>query len=148
MDNFPHLPTLLLVAAAVVALVFILNRFLFRPLNEILDKRASEVDAAREEFERARQHQDERLSAIEERLAGARKEAFAVREEAQHEAREERDDVLAAARADALATVDKAKGEIRDQVDAAREQLDVDAQGLAQQIVEQLLGRPVDKEKS
>jgi F-type H+-transporting ATPase subunit b len=148
MDNFPHPPTLLMVAAAVVALVFILNRFLFRPINEILAKRQAEVDEARAEFERARQLQEERFAEIEDRLSGARKEAFGIRESAQQEARDERDAVLAAARADAMKSVETAKAEIREQVDQARKQLDEDAQGLARQIVEQLLGRPVDKEQS
>lgn len=148
MDNFPHPPTLLLVAAAVVALVFILNRFLFRPINEILAKRQAEVDEARTEFERARRLQEQRMHEIEERLSRARRDAFSIREAAQQEARAERDEVLAAARADAMKSVESARAEIREQVDQARRQLDDDAQGLAKQIVEQLLGRPVEKEHS
>ena len=61
MENFPHPPTMLAVAAAVVVLVFILNRWLFGPLNEILAKRRSEVDEARRRFEEARSTQEERL---------------------------------------------------------------------------------------
>lgn len=143
MENFPHPPTLILVAAAVVALVFILNRWLFGPLNEILAKRQSEVDEARAEFERAKEVQDQRIAEVEARLAEARKQAYGVREKAIQEGRAQRDDVLAEARAETMERVEAAKQEIQDEVEGARRQLEEDARSIAKRIAEQLLGRPV-----
>lgn len=134
---------MLLVAAAVVALVFILNRFLFGPLNAILAERERETDSARAEFEKARQLEDQRLTQIEERLDAARKEAFAIRGEATHEGRAQRDAALAAARADAAAEIERARGEITEQVAAAKKQLSAEAETLARQVAERLLGRHV-----
>jgi F-type H+-transporting ATPase subunit b len=144
MENFPHPQTIVLVAAAIIVLVFILNRWLFGPLNAILTQRQNEIDAAREEFEGATRVQNERLEAVEARVAESRKESFAIREQAHGEAREHREQVLAAAREDAAKEIEGARAEISKQIDAARGQLESDADEIARTIAERVLGRPVD----
>lgn len=134
---------MLLVAAAVVALVVILNRFLFGPLNAILAQRERETETARAEFEAARQLEESRLAEIEARLDATRKEAFAIRGEAQREGRSQRDETLAAARADATAEVDRARADIARQVHEAKQQLTEQAATLATQVAERVLGRPI-----
>lgn len=143
MDNFPHLPTILFVGAAVLTLVFILNKWLFGPLNRILAAREAETEAAREAFEAARATQDERLAAIEVELAQARKEAFGIREQEQLAGKAKRDEVLAAARADASEQVEKAKAELQAEVDSARQTLEAQADEIASSIAKRLLGREV-----
>ncbi|NKB86927.1 MAG: hypothetical protein GKS06_01730 [Acidobacteria bacterium] len=144
MENFPHPPTIILVGAAVVALVFILNRWLFGPLSQILEQRQNETDAARAAFDEAQQKQSERLDAVESRVAESRKESFAIREQAHGEGREHRDRVLAEAREEAAQEIEGARAEIKEQIDAARSQLETDADALAKSIAERVLGRPVD----
>lgn len=143
MENFPHPPTLALVAAAVLVLVWILNRWLFGPLNGILAERQAEIADARAEFEQAKQIQDERIAQVESRLADARKEAFGVREAAIRDGRSRRDQVLAEARADAQASVDRAREEIQRQVAEAKDELEAEAETIARRVAEQLLGRRV-----
>jgi F-type H+-transporting ATPase subunit b len=144
MENFPHPPTIILVGAAVVALVFILNRWLFGPLSQILEQRQNEIDAARAAFDEAQAKQSERLDAVEARVAESRNEAFAIREEAHNEAREHRDRVIADARDEAAQEIEGARAEIKQQIDDARTQLEKDADSLARSIAERVLGRPVD----
>ncbi len=143
MDNFPHLPTIALVAAAVVALIFIANRWLFGPLNAILAQRQAEIDDASAAFADAIRAQEQRLAEVEERVSKARKEAYAIREQAHTEARADRDRVLGEARAEAALKVETAKAEIDAQIEAARRQLATDADDLAERIAERLLERPV-----
>jgi len=143
MDNFPHPPTMLLIAAAVLTLVFLLNRYLFRPLTAILDKRREETESARREFDEARRIQEERIAEIEARLESARREAFEIRESAQKDARAARSNLLAEARAEAGAELEKAKEQIRAQVEEAKKGLATDAESLARQAAERLLRRPV-----
>jgi F-type H+-transporting ATPase subunit b len=144
MENFPHLPTILLIAGAVLALVFILNRWLFGPLNAILAQRQAEIDDARDEFEAAQRVQNERLAAVEARVAESRRESYGIREQAQGEARERREQILAAAREDAAKEIEAARAVIGRQIEAARTQLESDADGIARTIAERILGRPVD----
>lgn len=143
MDNFPHLPTLVLVAAAVVVLIFILNKFLFGPLNEILAKRQAEVEEARAAFDDATRQQDARLQQVEQRLADARKESFVLREREQAEGKRLREAELSAARADAAAAVEQAKAELQAEVDVAKQQLEHQADEIARKVAERLLDRPV-----
>ncbi len=144
MENFPHLPTILLIAGAVLALVFILNRWLFGPLNAILAQRQAEIDDARDELEAAQRIQDERLAAVEVRVAESRRESYGIREQAHGEARERREQMLAAAREDAAKEIEAARAEIGRQIEAARTQLESDADEIARTIAERILGRPVD----
>jgi len=139
---------MLLVAAAVIALVFILNRWLFGPLNAILAQRQNEIDTARAEFDTAQRVQNERLEAVEARVAEGRKESFAIREQAHGEAREHRDQALAAAREDAAKEIEGARAEITQQIDDARTQLESDADEIARTIAERVLGRTVGAEGS
>jgi len=144
MENFPHPPTILLVAAAVVALVFILNRWLFGPLNTILAQREAEIDTARTALEESQRVQNERLAAVEARVSESRKESYGIREQAHGEAREEREKVLTAARDDAAKEIEQARAEIGKQIDGARTQLESDADEIARTIAARILGRPVD----
>ncbi|HJO05286.1 MAG TPA: ATP synthase F0 subunit B [Acidobacteriota bacterium] len=143
MDNFPHLPTIALVAAAVVAVVIIANRWVFGPLNVILARRQTEIDEAGEAFADATRIQEERLAEVEARVAQARKEAYAIREAAHGEARAERDRVLGEARAEAARKVEEAKAAIDEQIEQARLQLEADAGDLAKRIADRILSRPV-----
>jgi len=141
MDNFPHPPTMILVAAALLVLVFILNRWLFGPLNQILSRRADEIASAQAAFDNARRTQEERLAAVEAQLAEARKEAFSIREAEQAAARQKRDGLLADARAEAMQRVEQARDELRREVDTARQELEARAEELAGNIAQRLLGR-------
>ena len=143
MDNFPHLPTIALVAAAVVAMVFLANRWVFGPLNAILAKRQAEIDGASEALADATRVQEERLAQVEERVSKARKEAYAIREQAHAEARAERDRLLSEARAEAALKVEEAKAAIDAQIEAARRQLEADSGDLAQRIADRILDHPV-----
>lgn len=143
MDNFPHLPTIALVAAAIIAMVIIANRWLFGPLTAILAKRQAEIDGASEAFANAVRIQEERLAEVEERVSTARKEAYGIRQHAQAEARAERERLLGEARAEAARTVEEAKAEIDTQINEARQQLEADAGDLAKQIADRILARPV-----
>jgi len=143
MDNFPHLPTMLSVAAAVVALVFILSRYLFRPLGGILEERRAKVDGARLELEEAQALQEQRLADIESRLTETRREAFAIRDRAQQDARARLDEHVRVAREQVRSEMEEAEGRIKDSVESECRKLDDKARALADQLVEQILGRPV-----
>lgn len=143
MDNFPHLPTILSVAAAVVALVFVLSRFLFRPLGAILEERRAKVDGARRELEESQALQERRLAEIEARIAETRKEAFAIRDRAQQEARARVDERVRAAREEVRSEMEAAEERIKAMVEEERGKLDERAKELSEQIVERILGRRV-----
>jgi len=77
-----NLSTLLLQVANFLVMVFILTRFLFKPLKEMLDRRAAQVTKAMDEAERAA-HEAERLRlGYEKKHANIDSEIAALKNEA------------------------------------------------------------------
>ena len=146
MENFPHLPTLLSVGAAVVFLMLVLNQFLFKPLRTIIDERERRTTHAQEELEAANILQADRLDQIDNRLKEARREAHDIRDTAQRAGRAERDERMMEARKAAQDIVEKAREELAADVEIAHKALESEAERLSQLIAEQVLGRPVGSE--
>lgn len=143
MENFPHVPTLLSVGAAVIFLMLVLNQFLFKPLRGIVDERERRTTAARAKLDEAAAVQAQRLDEIEQRLKEARREAFGIRDAAQRAGRAQRDELMAEARREAHKIVETAREEIAADLEVARKDLESEAERLSQMIAEQVLGRPV-----
>lgn len=136
--------TLALQTVNVVVLVWLLSRFLFRPVSDIIAKRQAaarkliddasrERDAAHAERERARA---ERAS-----LAAARDDAL---KDALAQAAAERERLIAAARADAQALRDAARAQADADVVQRAKALDARATRLAIDIAAKLLARLPD----
>ena len=146
MENFPHLPTLLSVGAAVVFFMLVFNQFIFKPIRTIIDERERRTTHAQEELEAANILQAERLDQIANRLKEARREAHDIRDTAKRAGRAERDERMMEARKAAQDIVGKAREELAADVEIARKDLESEAERLSQVIAEQVLGRPVGSE--
>jgi F-type H+-transporting ATPase subunit b len=142
MENFPHLPTLLSVGAAVIVLTLVLNQFLFKPLRAIIDERQRRSEEARGKLEEAQATQAQRLDEIEARLREARREAHETREQALRAGRARRDELMGEARQQAHALVEEARAS---DIEVARKDLETEARRLSEMITERVLGRPVGK---
>ena len=143
MENFPHLPTLLSVGAAVIFLTLVLNQFLFKPVRGIIDDRERRTKDARDELDGASALQTQRLDEIEMRLKDTRREAYDIRDAAQRAGRAERDERMMEARQTAQEIVEKAREELAGDLETARKDLESEADRLSQMIAERVLGRPV-----
>jgi F-type H+-transporting ATPase subunit b len=143
MENFPHLPTLLSVGAAVIFLTLVLNQFLFKPVRGIIDDRERRTKDARDQLDGASALQTQRLDEIEMRLKDTRREAYDIRDAAQRAGRAERDERIMEARQTAQEIVEKAREELAGDLETARKDLESEADRLSQMIAERVLGRPV-----
>ena len=143
MENFPHLPTILSVAFAVLVLILVLNQLLFKPLRTIIDERERRTNEARADLDEARGVQERRLDEIEQRLKEARREAYEIREAAQRAGRIRRDELMAEARHQAHQLVDEARQEIAADLETARHDLEAEAERLSQMIADCVVGRPL-----
>jgi|AP59_1055472.scaffolds.fasta_scaffold67885_2 F-type H+-transporting ATPase subunit b len=143
MENFPHLPTLLSVGAAVIFLTLVLNQFLFKPVRGIIDDRERRTKDARDQLDGASALQTQRLDEIEMRLKDTRREAYDIRDAAQRAGRAERDERMMEARQTAQEIVEKAREELAGDLETARKDLESEADRLSQMIAERVLGRPV-----
>lgn len=141
MENFPDLPTILSVAAAALLTMWIVNRWLFKPLLRIIEERQRRSGEAQLRLEEAQELQTQRLAEIEASLAEARREAYEIRDAAQRAGRERRDALMNEARQEALQMLEAARQEINADFEAARGDLEKEADRLAEMIAERLLGR-------
>lgn len=146
MENFPHLPTILSVASAVLVLTLMLTQFLFKPLRGIIDERARRTKEARGEFDAARAEQERRVDEIEQRLKEARREAYEIRDASQRAGRAQRDALMTEARQQAHEVVHQARQEIAADVETARNDLEAEAERLSKMIADRVLGRALSRD--
>ncbi|MEO2065366.1 F-type H+-transporting ATPase subunit b [Thermovibrio guaymasensis] len=132
-----------LAVQAVNFLVFmvLINKFLFKPLLELMEEREREVGAVYSEVEALKEKANSLFSQVEELLARAKEEAKAKIDEAVREAREEREKILSEAQEEALKKVEKAKEEIWKSFEEEKAKLEKEAERIAEEIVKKILGK-------
>lgn len=73
----------ILISLANLAILFlILKRFLFKPVQNMLNTRRNEIDSQYDDAQKAKQNAEEMQSELTERLAGAKQEAESIVKEA------------------------------------------------------------------
>jgi F-type H+-transporting ATPase subunit b len=133
--------SVLWVIGFVLVLSIVLDRLLLRPVTRIMKTREGAIVSARELAETSRARAQAATDEFDAKTRAARAEVYRQMEEKRRAALSTRADLVAATRQE----VDRSKGDavarLRSQADAARIQLDRDADTLASTIVERVLGR-------
>ena len=119
-----------------------LKHFLFKPVQNILNKRAAEVESTYHDAEEARSSAQAMQSEYEERLKGAYEEAGSIVRTANERAAARSEELLSEARAEASAMKAKAEREIENDRKKAAGELKNDISLLALDIA----GKVVEKE--
>ena len=133
--------TLVVHIAIIITMVFVLNRFLFRPVGRTLKEREARTHGRTGEAREIIQRVKESLSRYENSLRRARAEGYGLLEQQQSEAYGERQRKIAAVREEVGELLDKEKGQIREQVEQARQTLRGEAERVAASIRTQVLRR-------
>lgn len=138
----PNLSLLLIMVCFWVTL-WIVYRFLIRPVGAVIGERRRRVDEAQQEWSAKNETYLAAVSQVEDGVAGAARDAARVRAEARQRAMDERQAALERARARAderltavLDTLDREAG-------AARDDLRGRAEELARMLAGRLLGREI-----
>jgi len=128
---------------SIILLIYVLNRTLFKPINQVLDERnrlgAGRIVEAREMLD----EYEERLGKYEEQLREARAEAYQYLEAQRREALVARQAMIAQVKAETATQIEAAKEDIARQVNDAKQNLEGEARAMASTISSQLLHRPV-----
>lgn len=133
----------LFIFLSILCLIFILNRTLFKPINQVLDERERLGAGRLDEAKRLLAQHEARLSGYEAQLQQARAEAYQHLESQRREAQAARAEAIAQAKSDVTAQIDAAKQEIANQTAAAKSNLEQEARAMAATISSQLLKRPI-----
>lgn len=102
----------ILISLANLAILFlILKRFLFKPVQNMLNTRRNEIDSQYDDAQKAKQNAEEMQSELTERLAGAKQEAESIVKEAADAAKLRSDKIVEDAKTTADGIIRQAKAD-------------------------------------
>ncbi|GEM_PF-146566 len=127
-------------------LLFILHRFLTKPVLEFLDTRKKEIQSNLTQSQEARQEADKILAEYRDKMANARREAMEVMEKAKKRGAEKEKELYAEAREKAQEMLEEAKGEIRGEVEKARKELVSEVGQLSVKIASSIIEKEIDEQ--
>jgi F-type H+-transporting ATPase subunit b len=136
----PNLSLILIMACFWVTL-WIVYRFLVRPVGKVISERRRRIDDAQSEWSAKNEEYRMTLSRVEDEVGAAAKEAAKIRDGARQHAMEERQATLDAARARADERLAGVLKSLDDETEAVRADLRTRARELARLLAGRLLGR-------
>lgn len=138
--------TLILQIVNFLILVAILYKFLFKPLQAFLAKRAEGIRSSLEEAKRAREEAQRLQEEFQARIQTIQREAQERREAALREVEEERQRLIRASKDEAERLLGEAKTQIEVEVKRAKATLREEAVSLSLEIAERILQRSLTDE--
>lgn len=124
-----------------IVFVFVLNRILFRPIGQVLDKRETLTEGARSEARAAGRQFDALLADYEAGIRQARGENYRFLETQRAVALEERNRTIDEAKQRAADELNRAKAEVAKQYSQAKAALETESREIARQISSSVIGR-------
>lgn len=138
--------TTLIQAINFLILIFLLSKFLFKPLVTFLAERSAGIEKSLAEAKAAREAAAKAQTDYQAQIRETQREIAAIREQGQREVEAERQRLIQASRAEADRLIAQAKAEIEAETKRAKAALREDAAGIALAAAERLLGRAVSGE--
>ncbi|HSP61596.1 MAG TPA: hypothetical protein VLQ90_01290 [Pyrinomonadaceae bacterium] len=135
--------TLILHVLIILVMVYVLNKTLFKPINQILEARDRRTRGRLSEAQEILKSVSEQLANYERQLRRARGEAYAFSESERGAAMQARQQKLNEMRAQLSESIAQEKKAIAQQADEARGTLDVESRRLAREIGARVLSRPI-----
>ncbi|MGE5358174.1 MAG: ATP synthase F0 subunit B [Bacteroidales bacterium] len=127
----------------VLVLAVILDRLLFKPLTRVMAERESRVKSAIELAAQSADRARAASAAFDERTAAAQAEVYREMDAKRRAALERRTELLGHTREEVEASIVGARARVAAQANAARADLERDAQALADAVASRVLGRKV-----
>lgn len=131
--------TLFVHIAIILAMIWILNRTLYRPINRVLEAREKNKGGHSTEAEVILSDVSAKESRYTKELLDARSAGYALIEKEQKKAAAARDKKIADAKAAAGTTFETGKADLEKQVVAAKTEIDTEAEKLAESIAANIL---------
>lgn len=128
---------------SILLLIFILNRTLFKPINQVLEERERLGAGRIGEARRMLGEYEDRLKRYESQLREARGEAYQRLEAERREVTVARQRMIADVKAETTTQIEAAKHEIAKQAAGAQQNLEIEARAMAGAISSQILHRQV-----
>jgi len=134
--------TLLFHLLVIAVMVFVLNRTLLKPINQILAEREKQISGRLSEASALRAETEEKLTKYNETLREARTEGYRLLEKERAEAVKKKDEKLRVYRDEMSKEVARQVEATRKQEDAVRGELEAQATSISDLITSRILRRP------
>ncbi len=135
--------TLLFHLLLVAVMVFVLNRTLLKPINQILAERERQITGRRQEAEAMAAEMKDKLRTYNSTLHEARVEGYRLLEKERAAALKEKEEKIRAIRDQVSKEVAAQKQETQKQEQAVKSELDAQAATMGNLISSQILRRPI-----
>ena len=136
----------ILIAGSFLLLIFLVKKFAWNNINDILESRAKKITDDIDGAESARQKAEELANKREEELAGSRKEAASIVENAKETAEKNKSQILSDATQEAVRLKEKAQQEIAHNKEEALNSIKGDVADLTVHLAGKLLSQQLDAE--
>lgn len=131
--------TLLIQLGIFLVFAVLLNALVVKPLMKAQQARWERMDGARDKAEHMDLRAAEAAATYEDKLAEARRQALAIREELRREAEKKAAGQLAAVRAEAQQSVDSSRADLHEEARRLRAETDAPVVELAEAIADRIL---------
>ena len=135
--------TVFIQMANFLALIFILNVLLYKPILRILERRQAIYDSTEAEIKGLQETIDKKMAEYEAKIQAAKTEAMNQRAGIQKEGAEKGKVIIDAAKADIQKMMDEFQAAMGKEIDSARAVLRSQSEAISRQIAEKVLGRSI-----
>mgnify|MGYP000924445547 FL=1 len=126
-----------------LALIFILNLLLYKPILGIIERRNKQLEASEAEVGRLNETVEQKMAAYEEKLRQAKAGALLKKQEIAKEGADQAKSIIDAVRGEIPALVEKFQNKMNLEVSQARQILSDQSRRISVEIAEKVLGRSV-----
>ena len=134
--------TLLFHLLVIAIMVFVLNRTLLKPINQILAERERQITGRLSEANALKAETEEKLTKYNQTLRDARTDGYRLLEKERAEALKQKEEKLRLYRDEMSKEVAQQKDATRKQEEAARAELEAQATSISDLITSRILRRP------
>ncbi len=125
-----------------LALIFVLNSLLFKPILQIQEERAKRTSGLIEQSRRELENQQDLFQEYESKIKQARAEGYRLQDQSRNEAAKRRTETIDGARKRADDMTEQSRATLAAELRAAKEQMTVEAGEIARRITAMILRRP------
>lgn len=133
--------TIVIQVVQFLLLLFVLNRFLFRPTINLIEEREQKITTWKEETKNFHESMQERLQSYENQILEAKAQAQEQQELVTEELQKEEDKKLEAVSEEAVRIVVSTREKLQEETELLRGQLREQAEEMSQLVAEKVLGR-------
>ena len=133
--------TLIVQVVGFLIFLFVINRIMFRPLQNVMSDRDIHIEGIKQDIVQAQKEVESFASQIQEQDTAARQEAFGIKDQIEAAGSQQAKEIFESVKREIAANSQKIQEEIAVRIAEERQSLEKESQNLAMSIVEKILDR-------